>query len=496
MTPKFLTVLCAFVSLCLHSISQTTFQKIFGDTASGFGISCHETSDNGFIISSHLPSQGSYTIIRTDYRGDTIWTTGIVGPEISDVQQIIGGYIAYGTGRLVDYIFLAKIDSNGDTLWIRSYRAGNYISADRIIKTFDGGLLLTGFAYTPNGAYYFFTKTDSTGNILFTKFNSTYQFDVIDIKQTSDSGFIITGSDYYDDFYLSKLNKDADFEWFRSYSTIYDDWGNEVQQTIDEGYIVTGVIYNTNAQNQDICLFKTDSYGNLQWSKVYGDSSTMEVGYLISQTKDTGYVIGFNKINAKSGVIKTNLNGDLIWAKNYGDNGYCFLQTMEITHDDGLIFIGNTNSPFSGVYMIKTDSLGNSGCFETNINITEQNQILVVDSSVLLITTDTLYDHGYQMTLTKGCIVNHLCLADQIHEVNTNILFSLMPNPATNQFSILCFEHLVKSVSVFNILGEPVFMNYPVLDKQMIDISQLLPGIYFVQLQSKNGTSVQKLIKQ
>jgi len=48
------------------------------------------------------------------------------------------------------------------------------------------------------------------------------------------------------------------------------EWANDMQITFDNGFIITGFTNNTPNNDYNILLVKTDSIGNVQWSKSFG----------------------------------------------------------------------------------------------------------------------------------------------------------------------------------------------------------------------------------
>ena len=68
-------------------------------------------------------------------------------------------------------------------------------------------------------------------------------------------------------------------------------WGESVQPTSDGGYFIAG---NAGIQNGNwICLVKTDSNGDILWTKEIGNGGPWPDGYASSgqQTTDQGYII-------------------------------------------------------------------------------------------------------------------------------------------------------------------------------------------------------------
>ena len=81
---------------------------------------------------------------------------------------------------------------------------------------------------------------------------------------------------------------------------------------------------------------------------------------------------------------------------------------------------------------------------------------------------------------------------------NTKPTFSIAPNPATNFLNIVASPEFSEGslVAVYNNLGQKVLSAH--LNQQaQIDVSNLAKGVYFVQINSKNGFSAtQKVVKQ
>jgi len=156
------------------------------------------------------------------------------------------------------------------------------------------------------------------------------------METTQDGGIIITGRSNKDiawppdsnDVILVKCDADGLILWSKSYDTGKDELGFCVHPTLDGGYAIsafhdaapmslTGTTY--------AMLIKTDSTGNLMWSKSYEqavrDLDTGEgLTWVFSQTTDSGYVMTGTTVGAHQAdiyVIRTNKTGDLLWAKSY-----------------------------------------------------------------------------------------------------------------------------------------------------------------------------------
>ncbi|HTF02516.1 MAG TPA: hypothetical protein VK826_00765, partial [Bacteroidia bacterium] len=79
-------------------------------------------------------------------------------------------------------------------------------------------------------------------------------------------------------------------QWSQYYCPV-DDWpAGVLKRTTDGGYILAVSVFDTSGLYHDIAMIKTDSVGNLEWSRCYGGDHEDELGMVI-QTLDGGYLL-------------------------------------------------------------------------------------------------------------------------------------------------------------------------------------------------------------
>jgi hypothetical protein len=246
--------------------------------------------------------------------------------------------------------------------WSRIY-GGNNSFGKSVIQSNDGGYVIVG-NYTPSDTWHddvYLIKTNSNGIIQWHKtFGGDYSDYGRSVQQTNDNGFIIVGRYYYPNsegsIYLIKTDSEGNEQWSKTFGNMYyfdDGWS--VQQTNDDGFIIAGVSEyreNTGHRNIDVILVKTDSYGNKEWEKLFGSDADFghndDYGYSLQITNDGGYIIAGYSVSYASGkdvyLIKTDSDGNETWEKFYGGSNDDYGREIKQTNDNGYIITGATNS--------------------------------------------------------------------------------------------------------------------------------------------------------
>lgn len=313
---------------------------------------------------------------------DTLWakTYGGVAEESGNfVQQtndlgyiIAGGTESFGSGGTD--IFLIRTNSQGDTLWTKTYGGVNADIAYSVQQTNDGGFIIAGqtASYGVGSNDIWLIKTNSLGSIIWTQTYGGIGNDrVASIKQTPDGGYIISGTTNsfggaYDNVYIIKTNSSGVVQWETTWDrpdANNDDRGGEIQLTSDGGYIMVGHSYNYNGGGIKVTLLKLDSFGTIEWWKAHGIEVDQR-GSSVLQTDDGGYIFSAytGLANSDFWLVKTDSAGDTLWSKRFGGLNDEYPGQMWATADGGYVIAGYTTSFGAGgkdVWLVKTDQNGN-----------------------------------------------------------------------------------------------------------------------------------------
>jgi hypothetical protein len=186
----------------------------------------------------------------------------------SDGGFAVTGYyiIEDGTGGWLEWQgYVLKTDSEGNFLWADKdtlYFMGENESR-AIVETSDGSII--------NGGGGYMIKRDANGNRLW---EQIIYGGIGAICNTNDGNIIITGGTQTGEFLLRKIDEDGNEIWNKDFMMGIN-WtsGKCIIQTSDEGFVITGSVSDEMADS-DILIIKTNSLGDTLWTyrkDGYGD---------------------------------------------------------------------------------------------------------------------------------------------------------------------------------------------------------------------------------
>ncbi len=446
------------------------------------------------------PSPSNFVLAKHDKLGNLKWVTRSTGADvIALTADRIGN--CYVTGQHVNATFagtnsvnitvshlgnkdsfVAKYDSSGKVLWVKSY--GYNYSEDKCIGVsvdLIGNIVVTGTCFYQGYGEFFVIKYDPNGNLIWKKTSgpSIYPFA---IATDSSMNSYIVGS-YTDSLtygslkvsgsssahaFILKIDQNGNEVWAKKEGTNYD----QIHAiTIDRNndFIITGffsspstfgttVLNNASASAMFIAKYNTN--GLLQWIKT--SSAKIGTGTATDSNNDilvTGWIkdtVFFGETPNIQSVISTKKNRDIFVAKYLADGTFKW-----VVAPGGSMW--STNQSMG----ISIDSEGSG--YVTG-GYTEQT----VFGSYNLFTPRPQYGTNMDIFIAKISGTSVLGVNENAEE--TSIL--CYPNP-TSQF-LNVYASLNGTVRFYNVMGELVFSKDIKSEQELLDVSGLAAGPYFL----------------
>jgi len=294
-----------------NSSGDTLWTRKFGGHEDEYGWCVKETSDRGYIITGFTKSYGAIMndvlLLKTDVNGKKEWhkTFGGSGEDIAwsiainkdDGYTIAAQTSTFGNGELDAY--LIRTDAKGDTLWTRTFGGPRIDRVFSVDLANNGSILLAGITYSygagDRDAY--LLKIDDNGKLLW---QNTYGGPGYDnahsVIVNRKNEVILTGyGDYWGragkmDMFLKQITLEGEDVWTQTYGGAENDRAMAVFQTEGDGYILTGFTQSYGKGDWDAYVVKTGAKGDTLWTSTHGTAAP-DFGYDIIQSRRGDYFV-------------------------------------------------------------------------------------------------------------------------------------------------------------------------------------------------------------
>jgi hypothetical protein len=509
-------------ALAFEASAQTTFQKMYGGSNDEGMFEIARTFDGGYILAGQTASFSAISndvyLVKTDEDGNMQWSKVYRGfgteyaigiRETADHGFIISGATTSFGGGAEDG-FLTKTDASGNIQWSKVFGGPAEDMLFSVIQTFDGGYIAAGHSgsFGAGSMDMMLIRTNALGDTVWTRLIGGADWDnATDIIQASDSSFVLCGrtrsfgSNYLKTL-IAKLNPSGDTLWTVQYGGTEEEENQSLEETLDGDYIVLGSSNSFSGSNYNAYLNRFDTTGNLLWSKIYGGLK-LEAMYEVVTMADSGFaIVGFTETfgpghrgsdSANVWLVRTDANGDTLWTRSYGGEQMEEVYGMVKNDNEGLTILAYSSSFTADsldVYLIVTDSLGNSNCNEEPTNPFVFTPPTVVSRVAPQVSSGITMGAAPFITVNPPTSQNTFCFTVGTSDIEAErdevILF---PNPASNELTVL-HPGQFDRIEIFDLPGQMVLSK----TKTIIDVSMLSAGIYFVKLYNGSKSVAGKLV--
>ncbi|MES2513335.1 MAG: T9SS type A sorting domain-containing protein [Bacteroidota bacterium] len=446
--------------------------------------------------------------------------------------------------------WISKIDVNGNFVWKKPIGGAHHDYLTDIIQTSDGNYIACGTSYSDDGDLSGLPYSTISKNIWLIKFNDSgilwqqkyggsgevgYNVNT-KIKETSNGHLHVFansnsndhdivnhfGSNAWNDIVYFELDATGAILSQKNFGGSEDDNLGSVTTTSDGGFVILGTSRSldfdvsqhlTDTAFYDTWIFKIDGSQNMVWEKSFL-VSTFSSGSSIKELTNHNFI--FNSLDSASfgqgALTVLSPNGNLLWRKTYGGSSIDKIDDVTEISPNSIFFSGHTysvdgdlsfNLKGEAIWVAEIDSLGNIKAGDTyggsmmddGATITKTN-----DNSLLLSCGSSSNDYDFVHPYMWSCwcaeawIVKLKPLSVGIFENDAPHAFSLYPNPASEVIHVSTSANLSNELyTLVNALGQTVLSGKLEHQNNTIDIQQLTPGFYSLQI--GNDKQAYKIIK-
>ncbi len=526
---------------------------------SGFILGGWSFSDSSGDVSQNSYGGSDYWIVKTDKNGTRLWDKrygGNSSEELFIVRQTPDlGYILGGTSSsdsgfsvtvnprgLTDY-WIVKTDANGIKLWDNRFGGGNKDNLKSLELTMDGGFILGGYTFSDssgevtqvtrdtsfstliNRGDAWIVKTDSLGVKKWDKrFGGHWVEDAFGyVTPTSDGGFLMGCASYsnlsgdktennfgYEQSWLVKIDSAGTKLWDKTIFVAGEDEYAYPIETYDGCYAVANWSYGHPG------AYKTeDTRGTYDfWMIKFCETTTPQpptADFTASNTEICqGGCFDFSNLSVNASSFTWYFPGSSTPTSTaasptqicYPDSGYFSVKLVATNAglSDTLELVNHLH--IVPLPLANISQMGDSLFVQQGYSIYQwyyNGNILLNDTNYYLL---ALQDGDYSVSVVDniGCPNSDTIFSVHVglkEFVVNGFSISVYPNPAKSELSVEGLEAFVGgSIQIVDLLGKEIYNSNIIGIKHQIQLSDIKPGIYFIEVRKDNVKSFARFIKE
>jgi len=486
---------------------QTTFQKIYSSPDGAYIYSADPLNDGGYIFTMYPNS-----LTRTDSLGNIVWAKKFSSYNSNEdltcrsaIQTLDSGFLMCTSAQLslttIYNLYITKLNAAGDTSWVRYF--SNYVLG-LPLQNADSTFTIYGAWNNSLSTYMMLMKLNTSGDTIWKKFIG-HDATCLTALIMPDHGYLLGGVVGYtnNDAFLVRTDSNGDTLWAKAFSTSYEDDIWSVCLGPDSSIFAAVTNHDNFGSHSDFSIIRLNYDGDTVWTRSYSGNHLLTVRKIFATNDSALVVMGTDYLNGTHRYFSAKLNttGDTIWTWKQDTSSSLSPHSGGITSMNGIFFAGlGSTSGTSGGILAKGDSAGTIPCINEKLNLTISHPgYQEIKGQFAMVTGGfTIYSPGLQegllnLTVTDCNNIQGFSPEDfQGHHL-------IYPVPTSDFLNIVSENEFMVKVEVLNTSGvSELVQTLPASENRnttRINVVHLMPGIYFLQIESKDKIYRMKFMK-
>lgn len=236
--------------------------------------------------------------------------------------------------------------------WVNMFEGPNYGAFFDVILTDDGNILVTGATnhlhMPPYSGDALFMKLSIAGDVLWERTWGGDGYDQADsVVPAGEGGYYIFGeTDSYGagnrDFFLLKITKDGEEEWYETYGGPGREWPYGML-SLSNGDLLLYGFTETVGGGRDEYAIRVAQDGSIIWEYTVENPSE-ELVLDALETPEGNLVLAVG-VDEDGGLVKLDTGGKIVWTQRYELPGWQYASQIAETDDGGFLLTGFSMSP-------------------------------------------------------------------------------------------------------------------------------------------------------
>lgn len=226
------------------------------------------------------------------------------------------------------------------------------------------------------------------------------------VLQTADGGFLISGrgvdaTGRYD-ILLMKTDSLGNLVWTKTWGGLSSDFAETIKPTADGGFIMSATTYSFSSQpgtNSDWWIFRFDANGDTLWTRIVNNIGNDRM-YDAIETSD-GSILGCGWISlggyARGTIRKFSSTGVLLHTFSLGSAGNSYAQSVKEIHNGHYMLVGSRSQTTFGADLVELD---------TALNYINDYFFDLASTGEIAQTLERLPQGGYMLSAKTGYVLD------------------------------------------------------------------------------------------